>query len=278
MSIICILLIFGSTLAGCLNNNMHSKITNMPHSFGLAIFGFVSMILSLVYCTAGGAFRDVFFIGRPPIFLTSRDIYLPILMAWALYIMLLFGKKIQSVKSSVFYPILTGIDLFGTGVFIHYGVKAAYDYNLTPLEAILSGVITAVGGGYFFRIIQTKDLWDSFTSNWKFYRLILCISILYTINYYCCNSNIQVQTQLFLGMYVYLYCALGKLPMMSADIAIAVGFDRSNLICKVGLVLSNSQRFWSIVNPMKGIHSVRTIGSGNGYNFNGCYSQLGIAL
>lgn len=102
--------------------------------FGIPVIAFVT-------ACSGGILRDLFIGDLPPENIRSS---IPILVSLAASI--LTSLCIKQLKWFLSNPIQV-FDAFGLGLFTAIGVNKALYFNITPIWAILLGVITGVGGG-----------------------------------------------------------------------------------------------------------------------------------
>ncbi len=113
----------------------------------LDLFGV--MLLSLVTALGGGTLRDVL-IGRTPVFWIGDNTYvvLVILTAVATFILL----------RSAWLPRRTLLvaDAFGLAVFSVLGAQTSLQENISPLIAIIMGVMTGVAGGIIRDLLSDK--------------------------------------------------------------------------------------------------------------------------
>src|ERR671933_227977 len=103
----------------------------------LDLFGVV--VLSAVVGLAGGITRDVL-IGTPPA--TFRDWRYLAAAAAAGVVCFFAGRVLERVQRSIMI-----FDALGLGLFAVTGATKALQFGLGPVQAILLGTITGVGGG-----------------------------------------------------------------------------------------------------------------------------------
>lgn len=103
----------------------------------LDLFGVV--VLAGVVALAGGVVRDVL-IGTPPA--TFRDWRYLAVTAAAGLVCFFFGHVLERAESSV-----TIFDALGLGLVVVTGASKGLQYGLGPVQAIILGSITGIGGG-----------------------------------------------------------------------------------------------------------------------------------
>jgi uncharacterized membrane protein YeiH len=97
------------------------------------------VVLAAVVALAGGVIRDLL-IGTPPA--TFRDWRYLASAAAAGLVCFFAGPALERVKRSVMV-----FDAFGLSLFAVTGATKALDFGLGPVQAILLGTLTGVGGG-----------------------------------------------------------------------------------------------------------------------------------
>ena len=103
----------------------------------LDLFGVV--VLAAVVGLAGGVIRDVL-IGTPPA--TFRDWRYLVAAAAAGVVCFFAGRTLDRAQRSIMF-----FDALGLGLFAVTGATKALQFGLGPVQAILLGAITGVGGG-----------------------------------------------------------------------------------------------------------------------------------
>lgn len=113
----------------------------------LDLFGVV--VLAAVVGLAGGIIRDLL-IGTPPA--TFRDWRYLAAVAAAGLVCFFARPTLERIQHSVLV-----FDAFGLGLFCVTGATKALDFRLGPVQAILLGAITAIGGG-MLRDVLLRDV------------------------------------------------------------------------------------------------------------------------
>ncbi|RMI40456.1 trimeric intracellular cation channel family protein [Actinomadura harenae] len=98
------------------------------------------VVLAEITALGGGILRDVVIGAVPPAAFTSVGYVLVPLLATA--IVFFWHPQVTRIMPTVML-----FDAAGLGLFCVTGAIKALDYHLSPLHAVLLGVITAVGGG-----------------------------------------------------------------------------------------------------------------------------------
>jgi uncharacterized membrane protein YeiH len=110
----------------------------------LDIFGV--LVLSVVAATAGGIMRDVLIGATPPAaILDYRYLVVCILAGLALFFLYPFRDQTH-IRDRLRTPVLV-LDAAGLALFAVAGALKALAFHLGPLQAVLIGGLTAVGGG-----------------------------------------------------------------------------------------------------------------------------------
>src|ERR671933_846237 len=108
---------------------------DVPQGFSPALI----LVLTAVVGLAGGITRDVL-IGTPPA--TFRDWRYLAAAAAAGVVCFFAGRVLERVQRSIMI-----FDALGLGLFAVTGATKALQFGLGPVQAILLGTITGVGGG-----------------------------------------------------------------------------------------------------------------------------------
>jgi len=98
------------------------------------------LVLGCITAIGGGTLREVL-LGQFPPFVFRENAYIYVAVAGSLltYFFIEQCKRIQSV--------ILLADALGLGTFVSIGVTNALQANITPVSAVILGVITAVAGG-----------------------------------------------------------------------------------------------------------------------------------
>jgi len=101
--------------------------------FGVFIIGFVTAV-------GGGTLRDVL-IGKQPV-IWMNDISYIFLIGFAVFIAIVFRKKLRQLQKSLFL-----FDTIGLGIFTITGTEIGINANFHPIISIALGTMTACFGG-----------------------------------------------------------------------------------------------------------------------------------
>jgi uncharacterized membrane protein YeiH len=101
--------------------------------FGVFVIGFVTAV-------GGGTLRDVL-IGKQPV-IWMNDISYIFLIGFAVFVAILFRKKLRNLQKSFFL-----FDTIGLGIFTITGTEIGINANFHPIISIALGTMTACFGG-----------------------------------------------------------------------------------------------------------------------------------
>lgn len=113
----------------------------------LDIFG--GIVLALVTAVGGGTFRDLV-LGVKPVFWVSEPVYVAVAGSAALFTFAVARRYVFPRRT------LLVADAIGLAVFTLMGVQKALAYQVSPLIAIMLGVVTGVGGGLIRDVIVNE--------------------------------------------------------------------------------------------------------------------------
>jgi uncharacterized membrane protein YeiH len=106
------------------------------------------MVLAGVVGLAGGIVRDLL-IGVPPA--TFRDWRYLVAVGAAAAVCFFFGHAVARVQRSILF-----FDAMGLAVFCVTGASKALEHHLGPVQAIILGAITAIGGGMLRDVLLSE--------------------------------------------------------------------------------------------------------------------------
>ena len=111
--------------------------------FGVIILAFVTAI-------GGGTLRDVL-IGSTPVGWMQNEIYGLVIVS-AVPICYFFSEQLRKVRKTFFL-----FDTLGIGLFTILGVEKSLEFGLSPMIAVMMGIVSAVFGGVL-RDVLTNDV------------------------------------------------------------------------------------------------------------------------
>ncbi len=152
------------------------------------IFGII--VLATVVGVAGGIIRDVIFDRFPNAF--SDPIYIGLTVAVGIVMFFLYTKLKKRMGTWLVF------DAVGLGVFSILGASIAYQVvGLEFLPMLLSGVITAIGGG-ILRDVFVREIPIVFVKEVYAVASVIGIVIFYAI----LSSDVDIQTASIIGIFV----------------------------------------------------------------------------
>ncbi|SFW57573.1 trimeric intracellular cation channel family protein [Luteibacter sp. UNCMF366Tsu5.1] len=115
---------------------------------GLDLLGV--LVLSFIVALGGGVVRDVLIGATPPN--AIRDWRYPTLAFAAGLVTFAFHAPMTAAPPMV----LLTLDAAGLAIFAATGAEKAWDYGITPINAILMGAVTGCGGGVIRDLLLTR--------------------------------------------------------------------------------------------------------------------------
>lgn len=119
---------------------MAFAISGVLTAFNKKLDAFGVFIIAFVTAVGGGTLRDIL-IGRTPVG-WMRDINYVYVIVLGYFIALIFRKKLNKLRKSLFL-----FDTIGLGVFTLIGLEKGIEINLHPVICIALGTMTACFGG-----------------------------------------------------------------------------------------------------------------------------------
>ena len=110
--------------------------------FGVIILAFVTAI-------GGGTLRDLL-IGSTPVGWMQSEVYGLVILS-AVPICFFFSAQLRKVRRTFFL-----FDTVGIGLFTVLGVEKSLDFGLSPMIAIMMGVVSAVFGGVLRDVLSNE--------------------------------------------------------------------------------------------------------------------------
>ena len=108
------------------------------------------LVIAFVTAVGGGTLRDIL-IGRTPVG-WMRDISYVYMILLAFFIAVIFQRKLEKLRTSLFL-----FDTIGLGVFTLIGIEKGLEYNIHPVICVALGTMTACFGGVT-RDILCRDI------------------------------------------------------------------------------------------------------------------------
>ena len=110
---------------------------------------FGTIILAFVTAIGGSTLRDIF-IGQTPLGWMQSDVHVWVILL-ALPISYFFLKQLQRMRKTFLL-----FDTIGIGLFTILGLETALDYELSPVIAVMMGVVSAVFGGVMRDVLSNQ--------------------------------------------------------------------------------------------------------------------------
>lgn len=115
----------------------------------LDIVGFV--MVSFLTAFGGGTLRDVL-LDRRPFFWVQNEVWIWILIAICVFaLVFLRARHLEPTARATAWPDAVGLGVFGAG-----GTQIALSMQISPIVAVLMGVITAVVGGILRDVVVNE--------------------------------------------------------------------------------------------------------------------------
>lgn len=151
-----------------------------------------NLLTAFLSAFGGGLTRDLILLHRKPALFDSQVDILITLLVFLLYVVLQRFQVIQFLDSRPIKMLLLLFDAAGTSVFICAGVEAAISCNTGTGVILLSGVLTAIGGGIWAAFVAGQSP-KTILQNAIGYRVIvLCHSAAYTFGHLIFQKNTEI--------------------------------------------------------------------------------------
>ncbi len=108
-----------------------------------------AIIIGIVTAVGGGTLRDIL-IGKTPVGWMKDLNYLYVIFA-ALPLCYFFQKPIQKLRKGIFL-----FDTIGIGLFTILGLQKTLDVGLSPIIALMMGIVSAVFGGVIRDVLTNE--------------------------------------------------------------------------------------------------------------------------
>ena len=110
---------------------------------------FGTIILAFVTAVGGGTLRDIL-LGSTPVDWMSSDIHIWVILS-SIPIAYLFMNTLKRMRKTMFI-----FDTVGIGLFTILGLEKALDIGMSPMVAVMMGVVSAVFGGITRDILSNQ--------------------------------------------------------------------------------------------------------------------------
>ncbi|MCI5083296.1 MAG: trimeric intracellular cation channel family protein [Saprospiraceae bacterium] len=107
-------------------------------------------ILGLVTAIGGGTLRDIL-IGSTPVGWMKNEVYIYLILA-AIPFCYVLKDRVNKLKRSFFL-----FDTIGIGLFTILGLKKTLAFGLSPMIAVMMGIVSAVFGGVIRDVLSNKE-------------------------------------------------------------------------------------------------------------------------
>lgn len=156
-------------------------------------------------------------------------------------------------------------DSAGTSVFICAGVEAAISCSTGSGVILLSGVLTAIGGGIWASFVAGQSPQTVLQSAIGYRFIVLCLSTAYTFGHLNFLRNTEILDLSLVAVCIvccYARCMILESTVMSQQKNLQ---QKRRMPSRKALFLqSRSQLFWSVVNPLCGMRTYRIFRSPRG--------------
>lgn len=224
-----------------------------------------NLLTAFLSAFGGGLTRDLILLHRKPALFDSQVDILITLLVFLLYVVLQRFQVIQFLDSRPIKMLLLLFDAAGTSVFICAGVEAAISCNTGTGVILLSGVLTAIGGGIWAAFVAGQSP-KTILQNAIGYRVIvLCHSAAYTFGHLIFQKNTEILDISLVA--VCTTCCYIRYRILENTVQNQQKSLQQNhwyTSKKILFLQSRSQLFWSVVNPVQGARTYRVFRSPRG--------------
>lgn len=110
---------------------------------------FGTIILAFVAAVGGGTLRDIL-LGSTPVDWMNSDVHIWVILS-SIPIAYLFMNTLKKLRKTMFI-----FDTVGIGLFTILGLEKALDIGMSPMVAVMMGVVSAVFGGIIRDILSNQ--------------------------------------------------------------------------------------------------------------------------
>lgn len=238
-------------------------ILNYSGTFAFALHGarlvawdkphavFKALIASFLCSFGGGLTRDLIILGCTPAILKSSDTLTVMILTFIFYAGLRFFRLDHILEIYPVKYLLIIMDASGVAVFIDAGVDMALAHGTTGVTILFSGVITAIGGGIWGALLSGQHPLTVLRGA-AGYRCIILAHTVFCMSGRALPGHMRGCFIVILTMSCVVCCCV--LEKMTSVKLLPQNVFPMEYGKRMGTHLSSTtaQRFWSIVNPMRG--------------------------
>lgn len=217
---------------------------------------FKALIASFLCSFGGGLTRDLIILKCTPAILKSSDTLTVMLLTFIFYAGLHFFRLDHILGVYPIRDMLIIMDAAGAAVFIDAGVDTALAHGAAGGTIFLSGVITAIGGGIWGALLSGQHPLTVLRSAAGYRSIILIHTVL-------CMAGRALPGHMRGCFIVVLTVSCVVCCCILEEVISVEVFQKNVLPLEYGkrtetyLSPTAAQRFWSIVNPMRGRNANR---------------------
>lgn len=210
-----------------------------------------ALIASFLCSFGGGLTRDLIILGCTPAILKSSDTLTVMILTFIFYAGLRFFRLDHILEIYPVKYLLIIMDASGVAVFIDAGVDMALAHGTTGVTILFSGVITAIGGGIWGALLSGQHPLTVLRSA-AGYRCIILAHTVFCMSGRALPGHMRGCFIVILTMSCVVCCCV--LEKMTSVKLLPQNVFPMEYGKRMGTHLSSTtaQRFWSIVNPMRG--------------------------
>lgn len=217
---------------------------------------FKALIASFLCSFGGGLTRDLILLKCTPAILKSPDTLTVMLLTFIFYAGLYIFRLDHILETHPIRDLLIIMDAAGTAIFIDAGVDAALAHGAADGTILLSGVITAIGGGIWGALLSGQHPLTVLRSAVGYRSIILVHTVL-------CMAGRSLPGHMR-GCFIAVLTVSCVVCCCILEEVISVEEHPQNAVlleygkrAETNLSPTSAQRFWSIVNPMRGRNTNR---------------------
>lgn len=224
-----------------------------------------TILTTFLSAFGGGLTRDIILLQRKPALFDSQVDILITISVFLMYAALRRFQLLRHLDSRPAKRLLLLFDSAGTSVFICAGVEAAISCSTGSGVILLSGVLTAIGGGIWASFVAGQSPQTVLQSAIGYRFIVLCLSTAYTFGHLNFLRNTEILDLSLVAVCIvccYARCMILESTVMSQQKNLQ---QKRRMPSRKALFLqSRSQLFWSVVNPVQGARTYRVFRSPRG--------------